>query len=228
MTLTKITSIESCIGYTFIELLVALAVSSIVIAGSYAGYGLLGRQHQLLNIQTSVDRNLLRVVDLIQSDIRMSGYIDVNNTFAGKQDPVIKISGTKDDLQVFYDNSDNKRILVHYYLSSYSSSVTGLTRNRLMRELRECNKQSNYCNTNTNISDLISQGPILDWVDIFVVDGGNDLIKDGQFCCNSSLNSYYGATITLKVSSPEKIEGTSIKSSKQIIFYTRSMNATHL
>ena len=62
-------------GYTFIELMVALAVSSIVIAGSYAGYSLLARQQQFLNAQTSVDRNALRVVDLMQSDMQRSSFL---------------------------------------------------------------------------------------------------------------------------------------------------------
>ncbi|MEI7917627.1 MAG: prepilin-type N-terminal cleavage/methylation domain-containing protein, partial [Methylophilaceae bacterium] len=114
----KQSSVMNCKGYTFIELMVALAVSSIVIAGSYAGYSLLARQQQFLNAQTSLDRNALRVVDLIQSDIRMAGYNDL------KFDPMdrlnaVKVASSNDDLLLIYDDYDEfknpYRALVHYY-----------------------------------------------------------------------------------------------------------------
>ncbi len=38
-------------GYTLVELLVALAVSSIVIAGTYAGYTVFAKQQQLLQVR---------------------------------------------------------------------------------------------------------------------------------------------------------------------------------
>ena len=70
------------LGYTLVELLVALAVSSIVMAGTYAGYSFFAQQQQVLTAQTEVDRNALRAIDLFKSDVRMAGYLDFSDANA--------------------------------------------------------------------------------------------------------------------------------------------------
>jgi prepilin-type N-terminal cleavage/methylation domain-containing protein len=181
-------------GYTFIELMVALAVSSIVIAGSYAGYSLLARQQQLLNSQTSVDRNALRVVDLIQSDIRMAGYKDYQSPNLMQPSQTVVISSSS-DLVLVYDDYDSTntlyRALIHYSLEPYTSSVTGLTRNRLVRDWRVCNNPSTGCDLTSSTSKYTgtSKGqPILDWIanfNIFRVKRKNHW----YFCRGFSSNS---------------------------------------
>ena len=212
-------------GYTFIELMVALAVSSIVIAGSYAGYSLLARQQQLLNAQTSVDRNALRVVDLMQSDIRMAGYKDYQspNTMQPTQALVISSS----DLVLVYDDYDESnmlyRTLVRYSLEAYTSSSTGLTRNRLMRDWRVCNNPSTGCNLTSSTSKYsgTSKGqPILDWVNSFTVTGLSPK-TNGTFS-----GTFQAVQINLQIGSPNKIEGTTISVSKNFNFLARVKNVS--
>ena len=50
-------------GYTLVELLVAVVVTSIVLAGTYAAYTFFSRQQQALLAQTGVDRGALRAID---------------------------------------------------------------------------------------------------------------------------------------------------------------------
>jgi len=212
-------------GYTFIELMVALAVSSIVIAGSYAGYALLARQQQLLNAQTSVDRNALRVVDLMQSDIRMAGYKDYQspNTMQAAQAVVISSS----DLVLVYDDYDASnslyRALIHYSLEPYTSSTTGLTRNRLMRDWRVCNNPASGCNLSSSTSKYsgTSKGqPILDWINNFTVTGLSAKTT-GTFS-----GIFQAVQINLQIGSPNKIEGTTISVSKNFNFIARVKNVS--
>ncbi|WP_114638706.1 PulJ/GspJ family protein [Polynucleobacter necessarius] len=82
-------------GYTLVELLVALAVSSIVIAGTYAGYSFFSQQQQVLSAQTEVDRNALRAIDLFKSDVRVAGYLDYNDTNPMPGNQAINIISSK-------------------------------------------------------------------------------------------------------------------------------------
>lgn len=223
MSLTQ--KISKSRGYTLVELLVALAVSSIVIAGSYAGYTLLARQQQLLNAQTSVDRNALRVIDLIQSDIRMAGYRDYQSPNPIKPSQVLVISSG--DLLLTYDdydlNNNLYRALIHYSLAPYTSSVSGLTRNRLMRDWRVCNSPSVGCDLSNSTSKYpgTSQGqPILDWINNFTLTGLSPKTS-GTF-----LGVYQSVQINLQVGAPDKIEGTTISVSKKINFLTRVKNVS--
>ena len=61
-------------GYTLVELLVALAVSAIVVSGTLAGYTVFAKQYDVLNKKIEMDRDVLKVIDLIQSDVAMAGY----------------------------------------------------------------------------------------------------------------------------------------------------------
>ena len=226
MSYTKITFMKNCLGYTFIELMVALAVSSIVIAGSYAGYSLLARQQQVLNAQTSVDRNALRVVDLIQSDIRMAGYKDYQSPNVMQPSQAIVITSSN-DLKVVFDDYDSTntlyRTLIHYSLESYTSSVSGLKRNRLMRDWRICSNPSLGCDLSSSVTKYVgtSNGqPILDWVNNFSVSGVSAKTS-GTFS-----GVYQAVQINLQVGSPDKIEGTSISVAKTFNFLTRVKNVS--
>lgn len=226
MSFSKQSVLRAHDGYTFIELMVALAVSSIVIAGSYAGYSLLARQQQLLNAQTSVDRNALRVVDLIQSDIRMAGYKDYQSPNAMQPAQTVVISSSS-DLVLVYDDYDSTntlyRALVHYSLEPYTSSTTGLTRNRLVRDWRICNNPSVGCDVSSSTSKYTgtSKGqPILDWINNFTVTGLSAKTI-GTFS-----GVFQAIQINLQVGSPNKIEGTTISVAKTFNFVTRIKNVS--
>ncbi len=60
-------------GYTLVELLVSLAVSAIVISGTLAGYTVFAKQYEVLNKRIEMDRDVLKVIGLIQYDIAMAG-----------------------------------------------------------------------------------------------------------------------------------------------------------
>lgn len=214
------------LGYTLVELLVALAVSSIVIAGTYAGYSFFSQQQQVLSAQTEVDRNALRAIDLFKSDVRMAGYLDYNDTNAMPANQAITIVSTNPgNITFVYDDYDSSgglyRALIHYYLSPYTPAG-GTTRNRLLREWRRCNNPASTCDlaSSTPVYGSSTGEPILDWVSSFVVQGLNAKIGgtfNGQY---QTIQAY------LLVQSPRKIEGTTRIVSKNFTFITRAKNVS--
>jgi len=213
-------------GYTLVELLVALAVSSIVIAGTYAGYSFFAQQQQVLTAQTEVDRNALRAIDLFKSDVRMAGYLDFTdlNVMTANQ-AIIITANNPGDITFVYDDYDSVgvlyRTLIRYYLSPYAPAG-GISRNRLMREWRKCNNPASFCNlvTSSPVYGGSSGEPILDWVTSFTVQGLNTK-SSGSFA-----GQYQTIQAYLAIQSPRKIEGTSRVVSKNFTIITRAKNVS--
>ena len=214
------------LGYTLVELLVALAVSSIVIAGTYAGYSFFAQQQQVLTAQTEVDRNALRAIDLFKSDVRMAGYLDVADTNAMSANQAIVISANNPgDIIFVYDDYDSAgvlyRALIRYYLSAYLPPG-GISRNRLMREWRKCNNPASFCSlgTSTPVQGGASGEPILDWVTSFTVQGLSAK-SSGTFA-----GQYQTVQAYLAIQSPQKVEGTTRIVSKNFTIITRAKNVS--
>lgn len=215
-------------GYTLVELMVALAVTSIVLAGTYAAYAFFAQQQQSLLLQTEVDRGALRVIDLMQSDIRMAGYKDYADPDPMPASQAIKITNP-DDVSFVYDDFDANgalyRTLVRYSVVSHVSAQSGLTRQRLKRDVRRCIDPSVIC-TVTNSTSLVtadSDGagePILDWVTTFLVTGLNPRAT-GSFA-----TQFQTVQVKLVVDAPQKIEGTTRKVTKTFTFLTRAKNVS--
>ena len=213
-------------GYTLVEMLVAMAVTSIVLAGTYAAYTFFAQQQQSLLAQTEVDRGALRAIDLMQSDIRMAGfkdYLDVNAMPSSQA--IVIANSTPGDVRFVYDDYDNSgslyRALVRYYLAGFTSP-SGRTRNRLLREWRKCNDPSQVCDlgNSTPLTGSANGEPVLDWVSNFSVKGLSPRLS-GSFT-----NQYQTIQVNLVVDSPKKIEGTVRKVSKSFTFLARAKNVS--
>jgi prepilin-type N-terminal cleavage/methylation domain-containing protein len=212
-------------GYTLVELLVAMVVTSIVLAGTYAAYAFFSQQQQALIAQTEVDRGALRAIDLMQSDIRMAGFKDYTNPNAMPASQAIVISNTNPgDIRFVYDDYDTGgtlyRALVRYYLVDVT---TGAPRKRLLREWRKCNNPALSCDlsNSTSLNGASAAGePVLDWVSTFSVQGLNAK-PSGTF-----KNQYQTIQVNLVVDSPKKIEGTVRKVSKNFTFLARAKNVS--
>lgn len=213
-------------GYTLVEMLVALSVTSIVLAGTYAAYTFFAQQQQALIAQTELDRGALRTIDLMESDIRMAGYKDYFNVNPmPASQAIVLASNTPGDVRFVYDDYDNSgnlyRALVRYYLAPFTSS-TGVTRNRLLREWRKCVNPSLNCDlsNSTPLTGSPVGEPVLDWVSVFAVKGMN------QKTFGSFASQYQTIQVNLTVDSPKKIEGTSRKVSKNFTFLARAKNVS--
>ena len=149
-------------GYTLVELLVSLAVSAIVIAGTLAGYTVFAKQYDVINKRIEMDRDVLKVIDLIQSDIALAGYTNYrsNITFSPSQS-ITLTSAT--DLLLLFDAFDRTgtlyRSLVRYSLGpGYVSESTGEARFRLYRDLRTCTTAATGCDLSSSTSRYTAGG----------------------------------------------------------------------
>jgi prepilin-type N-terminal cleavage/methylation domain-containing protein len=213
-------------GYTLVELMVALAVSAIVIGGTYAGYSFFSRQQQVMTATTDLDRNALRAIDWIKSDIRLAGYKDYGSSYAMTPSQVIVIASPS-DLQVVFDDFDQSgnlyRALVHYYLQSYtaSSGNTG-SRSRLIRDWRQCPSPTTCSLANSISAPWTNAGgdPILDWVTTFQVTPLS-LKTTGTYTGIPQM-----VKINLTVTSFKKIDAQITPVSKTFIFGARAKNVS--
>ncbi len=213
-------------GYTLVEMLVALAVTSIVLAGTYAAYSFFAQQQQTLTAQTDVDRSALVAIDLMQSDIRMAGFKDINdpNPMPATQ-AIVLTSKDPGDVSLVFDDYTSAggiyRTLIRYYIAAYSPQG-GTTRNRLYRERRQCTDPSVFCSRSNSTAMTGSDAgePLLDWVSQFSVTGLN------QKSSGSFANQFQTLQVSLVIDSPKKIEGTQRTVSKNFTFLGRAKNVS--
>ena len=131
-------------AYTLVEMLVALAVSAIIIGATYASYEMVATQYHknmdIANMHTS-GRAIMRI---IERDVRMAGFEyrdkDAKITYGSISNPLtIKDSGNKccDEVTVIYDYFDEEskkaeRIRIRYWAESHTSNKG--SRHRLYKQ----------------------------------------------------------------------------------------------
>ncbi len=212
-------------GYTLVEMLVALAVTSVVLAGTYSAYNLLSYQQSTILGMSYIERGVLRTLDLMESDIRVAGYREYQDTdpMLASQPIVITPTNPGGELRLVFDDFDNNgsvyRALIRYYLSAYTSN-NGMTRNRLLRDWRKCDVPSVFCDM-SNSTSMVNEGePVLDWVTDFKVEGLNPKAS-GSF-----KNEYQTVKVKLDVTSARQIEGTNKTLSKSYTFLGMAKNVS--
>jgi prepilin-type N-terminal cleavage/methylation domain-containing protein len=121
-------------AFTLVEMLVAMAVSTIIIAATYASYDLVATQYKKNIDVAEMHTSGRAVMQMIERDVRMADFKyrdqDANVTYGPITAPlVIKDSGDKccDEVTVIYDYYDEdskkvERIRIRYWAESYSSN----------------------------------------------------------------------------------------------------------
>lgn len=211
-------------GFSLVELMVSLAVTSILIAGTYAAYTF-NRQQGVLLSKSDLDRNLVVAADLIATDIRNAGYKDYLSANTMVPSQALNLVSAN-ELIVVYDDYDNSnvlyRALVRYYLQPYTPTG-GTTRNRLMRDWRTCTNPVSGCTLGTSTTRFGTANigePILDWVQVFTVTG----ISQKPTGTGSFTGQYQSAKVTITVGGNKKVEGVSTPITKSIAIVARARN----
>jgi prepilin-type N-terminal cleavage/methylation domain-containing protein len=155
-------------GYTLVELLVSLAVSAIVISGTLAGYTVFAKQYEVLNKRIEMDRDVLKVIGLIQYDIAMAGYKNYRSSVTFNPIQSITLTSATDLLLLFddYDGAGTLyRSLIRYSLGPVyvSAASSGETRFKLFRDWRQCNTPETGCDlaSSTSLYSAGGQGEII-------------------------------------------------------------------
>lgn len=115
---------DKSLGYTLIELLLAVAVGAVVIAGVYASYVVVSRQHTVLSAYAEVQEAGIPTLRYISKDLLMAGYRAVDDelesVFGAINIPInITDSGNAccDTLQIIYDEDINTRYRITYFIA---------------------------------------------------------------------------------------------------------------
>jgi prepilin-type N-terminal cleavage/methylation domain-containing protein len=88
-------------GYTVIELMIALVVSAIVIAGSLVGFNIIEKQFNEINLETALDRQAANFIRELQKDISMAGYKEFQGAASMSGNEAIQFESAP------YDDGDN-------------------------------------------------------------------------------------------------------------------------
>lgn len=163
-------------GYSLIELMLAMAVGSIIMAAMYTSYMIVAHQQSRVSAIAGVQERGIPTLRLLERDIRMAGFkaVDGNmdSDFGTITTPItITDSGSAccDQIQVIYD----KDIATRYRITYYTAARTNPARDAL------------YMNRDTWddagavwVAD-ISAGLVTDYVVDFQVEG-SDPNADGN------------------------------------------------
>ena len=140
-------------AFTLVEMLVALAVSAVIISATYASYQLVQQQFKKNADITELHSSGRAIVQLLEREIRMAGYEFRDNkglmTYGAISSPIIITdSGNKccDEVTIIYDEVEDtvnaqgvvtsstvERIKVRFFTRAHSSSNKG-SRFRLYRQ----------------------------------------------------------------------------------------------
>ena len=121
-------------AFTLVEMLVAMAVSTIIIGATYASYDLVAKQYKKNLDIAEMHTSGRAIMQIIERDIRMAGFeyraTNAKVTYGTISNPlVIKDSGNKccDEVTVIYDYFDEdtkkvERIRIRYWTEAYTSN----------------------------------------------------------------------------------------------------------
>jgi prepilin-type N-terminal cleavage/methylation domain-containing protein len=154
-------------GFTLPELLIGLAISSIIIAASFGSYIVIKNNYDFQKDMKNISQSSRAVATMIMRDVRLAGYNFDDGP--GKQNPEIttpiKITdgGTAgpDSIEVIYDQSFTERLKISYYSKPYPN--TNSQRSRLYKKVERCDPSVN-CSAGSLVT-VIPESPIADYVE---------------------------------------------------------------
>jgi prepilin-type N-terminal cleavage/methylation domain-containing protein len=146
-------------GYSLVELLLALAVGSIVILGAYSSYVIILKQQQNNNQKINLTNQAIPSLQIISRDLRMAGHVafdgNIDSAYGSISTPLtITDSGNDccDTLEIIYDKSTDERLRVTYNVSTRSNP----SRNALFMSVEQWNGVSWIAvTTNAIVADYI-------------------------------------------------------------------------
>ena len=153
-------------GMSLVEIMVAIAVSAIVIGAAYGSYSVINKNYEFQKDVKYMSQTARAVVKMIARDVRMAGYTDFSATQISEAVKITDSSGACcDRIDIIYDKSSSERIKISYYTQQYNN------RYRLMKKTDKCTNSD--C---SSTSALQSAQPIADYVEDLQFNG----MKNGK------------------------------------------------
>ncbi|MCB2081024.1 MAG: prepilin-type N-terminal cleavage/methylation domain-containing protein [Rickettsiales bacterium] len=159
-------------GYTLVELLLAVIVGSIVLAGSYASYTVVARQGDKIAARGGVQESGMPTLRRIGRDLRMAGHKELDDNMESPigaiNNPVNVVdSGNAccDQLEIIYDVDTATRQQIIYYVAERQNP----TRNALFMDIKNWNGGMWV--------DSMTGALVTDYVEDFQVETSNPGVK---------------------------------------------------
>ena len=140
-------------GYTIIELMIALVVSAIVIAGSLAGFNIIEKQFNKVNLETALDRQAANFIRELQKDISMAGYKEFQGITSMSGSEAIQFESTpyddgnnpgqivQEEFRVTYDAKDDTDVTYRKNVRYQCKKLSGASAS----DLFQCQKYVAKC-----------------------------------------------------------------------------------
>ena len=140
-------------GYTIIELMIALVVSAIVIAGSLAGFNIIEKQFNEVNLETALDRQAANFIRELQKDISMAGYKEFQGITSMSGSEAIQFESTpyddgnnpgqivQEEFRVTYDAKDDTDVTYRKNVRYQCKKLSGASAS----DLFQCQKTVAKC-----------------------------------------------------------------------------------
>ena len=161
-------------GFTLVELLVGMAISSIAIAGIYATYAVVKHQYDRTDAKLNLHNSGRAALQILTRDIRMSGYEHRNYQGVLVYGPIgqnpLTIASSGKEITVIYDyelprskNTIERRKVTYTAMPFSNNRGARYQLNRTIEVLQPSYKKS--------------QGLFADYVDDFAVSKTNDVVN---------------------------------------------------
>jgi len=105
-------------GLTLVEVLIAVVVSSIVMAAMFFTYDIFQKSYKGIVDRSVISQNSRNAISIMIRDMRMAGYKDFNQTDPLPTPTIIHTNNNNapDEIQIIYDENKNDRVKIAYKL----------------------------------------------------------------------------------------------------------------
>ena len=111
-------------GFTIAELLIAMAVGSVVVGAAYSSYAIVSRHYNKITDISRMHDNGRGALNMIVRDVRMAGYKEQNSSYGSISLPLdITDSGNRccDSIEIIYDRTTSQRVRIVYSVESHKN-----------------------------------------------------------------------------------------------------------
>jgi len=112
-------------GLTLVEVLIAVVVSSIVMAAMFFTYDIFQKSYKGIVDRSVISQNSRNAISMMIRDLRMTGYQDFNTKWSNLPSSIIIHSDNSngpDSIEIIYDENKNDRIKIAYKLEKEKST----------------------------------------------------------------------------------------------------------
>ena len=139
-------------GFTLIEMLIALAISAIIIGAAFGSYTIIARNFEWQADMKYMSQSARTVVEMITKDIRNAGFRFESSAAITDPVKIYDADDAKDRIEIIYDETESpyKRVKIEYRLQQYSNDNS---RFRLFK--KKTNMTNNTVEYDSPIADYV-------------------------------------------------------------------------